>query len=135
MKVAVGIVTDAEDRVLITQRSLATSHGGYWEFPGGKLEESETAQQALIREFNEELGIAVTVSRLLGELQHQYQGPNNNTYGYLVHLIVFHISQWQGVPQCLQGQLDLQWVKQEQLAEYRFPEANKEIIELYKNLA
>jgi len=38
VKVAVALITDAEQRLLITQRAAHSSHAGFWEFPGGKLE-------------------------------------------------------------------------------------------------
>jgi len=58
--VAAGVIINSKGHILIAKR-LADSHqGGLWEFPGGKLEAGETAEQALIRELNEELGIVST---------------------------------------------------------------------------
>ncbi len=59
MKVAIAIITDETNRVLITQRGFLTTLGGYWEFPGGKLEADETPEKALIREIKEEINIKV----------------------------------------------------------------------------
>ena len=50
-------LVDADRRVLIAQRPEGKSLAGLWEFPGGKLEEGETPEEALIRELREELGI------------------------------------------------------------------------------
>ena len=123
MKVAVAIITDAQNRILITQRPLHVSHGGYWEFPGGKLEDNELAEHALIREIREEVGLEVLQYQLLGQIYHQY--PDKT-----VQLIIFHVTQFTGTPSCLEGQLDLCWIENEKLNPEVFPEANRGIFDL-----
>jgi 8-oxo-dGTP diphosphatase len=127
MKVAVALITDDQHRLLITQRPLHVPQGGLWEFPGGKLEANETAQQALVREINEELGINVKKYRLLGELSHQY--PDKT-----VHLIIFHVTEFSGTASCLEGQLNMKWIEKELLNPEDFPEANCAIFELLSML-
>jgi 8-oxo-dGTP diphosphatase len=56
-----------DGRLLIVQRKPGGRHGGYWEFPGGKIEAGESAEHALVRELAEELGVTVRVGRLVGE--------------------------------------------------------------------
>ncbi|MFI4962310.1 MAG: (deoxy)nucleoside triphosphate pyrophosphohydrolase, partial [Legionellales bacterium] len=72
MKVAVGIITDEKNHILVTQRPLHASHGGFWEFPGGKLEANETPENALIREIKEEVGLEIKDFRWLKEIDYQY---------------------------------------------------------------
>jgi 8-oxo-dGTP diphosphatase len=57
--VAVGVLIDAEGRFLLATRPAGKPYAGYWEFPGGKLEVGESVEQALGRELDEELGIAI----------------------------------------------------------------------------
>ncbi len=57
--VAVGVLIDRDGRFLLTSRPEGKVYAGYWEFPGGKLEASETVEQALRRELQEELGITI----------------------------------------------------------------------------
>lgn len=57
--VAVGVLFDADDRFLLTSRPEGKVYAGYWEFPGGKLEDGETVEAALRRELHEELGISI----------------------------------------------------------------------------
>ena len=59
LHVAVGVISNAEGKLLISQRGEALAWAGLWEFPGGKLEAGETPRQALDRELHEELGITV----------------------------------------------------------------------------
>lgn len=125
IKVAVAIILDSQQRILVTKRPLDVPQGGCWEFPGGKLEASETPEQALVREIKEEVGIEVKQCTLLGEIEHQYPGK-------LVQLIVFHVSEFSGTASCLEGQLDLQWVNRELLNADHFPDANKAIFNLLK---
>ena len=57
--VAVGLVFDQQGRVLIGQRNTADRYLGKWEFPGGKIKDSESESDALKRELFEELGIRI----------------------------------------------------------------------------
>lgn len=61
-----------DSKVLIVRRGPAQSGAGHWEFPGGKVEAGETPEQALIREIDEELGMAIRVGSLIGELDFAY---------------------------------------------------------------
>ena len=59
VEVAVGILIRADDSFLLTSRPVGKVYEGYWEFPGGKLEDGESVLQALRRELLEELGVHV----------------------------------------------------------------------------
>lgn len=123
IQVAVAIIVDAQQRILVTQRPLHAPHGGCWEFPGGKLETNELPEQALIREVKEEVGLDVLECQLLGEVNFQY--PDK-----AVQLITFLVTQFSGNATCLEGQLAMKWLKQEELNPVDFPEANQHVIEL-----
>ena len=58
-EVAVGVLIRADGAFLLTSRPEGKAYAGYWEFPGGKLEASESVEQALKRELHEELGISI----------------------------------------------------------------------------
>jgi len=60
VQVAVGVLIRPDGYFLLTTRPAGKDYAGYWEFPGGKLEQGETVAQALTRELREELGIEVT---------------------------------------------------------------------------
>lgn len=122
VRVAVGIVINAENQVLITKRSAAQHQGNKWEFPGGKIEESETPQQALQRELKEELGIDIQTSSFFTTIEHQYSDMS-------VRLEFYTITKWLGDAKGLEGQ-PLLWIKKTDLHNYEFPTANQSIVEM-----
>ena len=122
---AVAVITDEEQRILITQRPWHTSHGGFWEFPGGKLEGEEQAFEALVREVKEELCVDVIGYTSLGKVRHVY--PHQS-----VLLWVYHVFDYQGQPFCHEAQLDMRWVSLNEIASYSFPAANHEVIRLVR---
>lgn len=123
MKVAVAIITDEQQRILITKRPFHVPHGGCWEFPGGKLEDNESPETALIREIKEEVNLDVQQFQYLGDVVHQYKDRT-------VQLIVFHVSRFSGVPACNEKQLSMKWIKSGDINPDDFPEANVAIINL-----
>lgn len=63
--VAAIAMVDEAGRVLMQQRLPGAAHGGLWEFPGGKLEDGEAPEDAVIRELEEELGVAIEPADLV----------------------------------------------------------------------
>ncbi len=118
--VAVGVICDGADRILISRRAEHLHQGGLWEFPGGKVEASETVEQALFRELYEELAIKVTAQQSLLTIEHDY--PDK-----AVLLDVWWVSAFTGEPQSREGQ-PLRWVDIAALHEFEFPAANQAII-------
>jgi len=70
-KVLCGLIIK-DQQILICRRKPEKSLGGYWEFPGGKLEEGETYEECLARELQEELDLRVTVKNHFKTVIHQY---------------------------------------------------------------
>jgi 8-oxo-dGTP diphosphatase len=103
LDVAAGILADAEGRILIAERSGGDSFDGMWEFPGGKIAAGESAESALIRELQEELGIEVLDCASFMRVEHDY--PQR-----FVHLHFFKVSRWGGEPTGLEGQR-LRWIQ------------------------
>ena len=105
--VCCAIIKNKYEKVLIAQRSSAMSLPLKWEFPGGKVEQAETAEQCLIRELKEELNITVEIVRLVGSHIHKY--PN-----LLIKLIAFECTIVSGEI-VLAEHVDFKWVSIENL--------------------
>jgi 8-oxo-dGTP diphosphatase len=100
--VAAGILQDPAGRILISERLCDGPFNGLWEFPGGKINDGESAVEALHRELAEELGIDVTASQAFMDLHHEY--PDRT-----VDLEFFMVTGWQGEPRGLEGQ-GIRWI-------------------------
>jgi 8-oxo-dGTP diphosphatase len=124
---AVALI-DVDGRVLIAQRPEGKSMAGLWEFPGGKIEQGETPEQALIRELHEELGIETWESCLapLTFASHAYED---------FHLLMplFACRKWKGTPQSREGQA-LKWVRVNNLVDYPMPPADEPLIAMLRDL-
>lgn len=82
--VAAVIVRD--NAILATQRGYGDFAGG-WEFPGGKVEEGETPEQALVREIAEELDAVISVDGFLTTVEHDYPGFHLTMHCYASHVV------------------------------------------------
>jgi len=124
---AVALV-DAEGRVLLARRPEGKSMAGLWEFPGGKIEDGETPEAALIRELHEELGIDTWESCLapLTFASHSYDD---------FHLLmpVFVCRKWKGIARPQEGQ-QLKWVHARDLRNYPMPPADRPLISVLRDL-
>lgn len=119
--IASGIVRK-DGRLLITRRKLYGLLGGLWEFPGGKVKKNETAQQACIREIKEETGIDVNIDAHLTLVTHAYTH-------FKIKMDVFYCNYTGGSVQ-LNGPIDYQWIKLNDIGKFAFPKANHKFIPL-----
>jgi 8-oxo-dGTP diphosphatase len=120
--VAACALVDSDGRVLITQRPEGKPLAGLWEFPGGKVENGERPEIALIRELKEELAIDVSEACLapLTFASHAYE-----TFHLLMPLYVCR--RWQGQVTALEGQA-VKWVRTVRLREFPMPPADLPLI-------
>lgn len=123
--VAVGVVVNQNQEVLIAKRPDNTHQGGLWEFPGGKLESGEDVVDALRREFLEEVGLDIRQAQPLMLIEHNYGDK-------AVLLDVWLSLDFTGEAKGLEGQ-QVQWVPKEELKNFPFPSANQSIIEKLLN--
>lgn len=119
--IAVGLVFDEEDRLLIQRRPDEGLLGGLWEFPGGKQEDGESTEAACRREVKEELDVTVDVVDHFYTLSHAY-----SHFKITLHAFRCQIAEGTPVPQ--EGQ-PFKWVKIDALDQFAFPRANRRLIE------
>lgn len=99
--VAVGILLKANGDVLLACRPEGKPFAGYWEFPGGKVEQGESVFDALKREFEEEVGVQILSADAWCGVEHIYPHAH-------VRLHFFISRAWKGKPQAREGQ-ELAW--------------------------
>lgn len=103
VEVAAAVIERPDGTFLMACRPEGKAYAGWWEFPGGKVEVGETAREALVRELQEELGIAVTEA--YPWLSRFYDYPHAQ-----VNLRFFRVTGWQGEPHPHEGQ-QLAWAQ------------------------
>ncbi|WOT05460.1 8-oxo-dGTP diphosphatase MutT [Shewanella youngdeokensis] len=118
--VAVGVIENSTNEILLAKRHAHLHQGGKWEFPGGKVEAGETTSQALIRELKEEVDLTVLNTTALMQVQHDYGDKQ-------VLLDIHWVKDFTGTAKGVEGQI-VKWVAKQELTQFDFPEANKAIV-------
>ncbi len=114
--VVAGVIRDELGRVLLAQRSAGKEHAGLWEFPGGKVESTEDARKALIRELNEELGVSAGIGGRLIAV------PDGR-----IVLDVYRVLDYQGVVRARESQ-KLAWIALADIDATRLPPADRPVL-------
>jgi 8-oxo-dGTP diphosphatase len=117
--VAACALVDRDGRVLLAQRREGSQMGGLWEFPGGKLEDGETPEEALVRELDEELSVE-TQGSCLSPIAFASCALEER------HLLMplFVCRKWTGVPQP-KAHDAIAWVKRQDLMQFEMPPADR----------
>ena len=114
--VTAGVISSESRKVLLVRRAPDQSLGGYWEFPGGKVEPNESEEECLRRELAEELSIDVEVGDLVAESHYTYEHGEFLLKAYEVRIV-------KGKP-VLTVHDQMVWVEPAQLREYRLSPAD-----------
>ncbi len=119
----VGAMIEREGRYLITQRPPTASLPLLWEFPGGRVEEGESDEQALARELKEEMAIAVEVEGRTMHVEHSYADYDVDFRVYRCKLLsreddIRHVRVHTH-----------RWVLPSELDKYEFPAADQKTLE------
>ena len=125
IEVVAALIWD-KDKFMICQRPAHKARALLWEFVGGKVESGETKEQALIRECQEELAVALSVGDVFMDVVHEYPDIT-------VHLTLFNATIAEGVPQKLEHH-DIKWIKVSEIDNYVFCPADTEILEKIKSV-
>ena len=125
-QIAVGIIVNSDNKILIALRPEASMLGGLWEFPGGKKKKEETLRETVSRELKEELGVDVQVFEKFRELKHAYSHFKITLHAYWCKVT-------NGTPEPKSSQ-EIRWVDLQQIDQFPFPKANKTIISALKEI-
>jgi 8-oxo-dGTP diphosphatase len=119
--VVTAAVVERDGTFLVTSRLPGVHLAGYWEFPGGKCEPSETPAVCLARELREELGVEAIIGDEMLQTTHEYSDRRVELHFVRCELV--------GCPTPQLGQ-QMRWVPRDELARLRFPPADEELITL-----
>ena len=119
--VAVGVIENSTQQILLAKRHAHLHQGDKWEFPGGKVESGESTSQALIRELKEEVDLNVVITTPMMKIHHDYGDKK-------VMLDIHWVKDFSGTARGLEGQA-IKWVAKRDLVNFEFPDANKTIVD------
>lgn len=128
LTVAAAALVDTDGRILVQKRPEDRPMAGLWEFPGGKCEDGETPESALIRELEEELGIETEQSCLAPACF--ASEPLGDRH---LLLLVYVCRKWSGIVRAIEAP-ELKWVYPHQLHALEMPPADKPLIGLLEAL-
>ncbi len=123
IRVVAGVIYNAEGKVLLAQRREDDYPPGAWEFPGGKLEDGEKAQCALIREIREEFHIELEDISPLAELEHYDPYKGRSIHFYLMAARAFNLDSF-----TMRIHADYNWVERDRIEGYDLAPADRDML-------
>ena len=120
IKVAAAVIVQG-DKYLVTQRGYG-AYKGFWEFPGGKIEAGESAEDAVVREIREELCVAIEVEKRLGTVEYEYPEFHLSMECFVCRIVSDEIT--------LREHDGAQWLHADELNSVSFLNADVEVVKL-----
>ena len=120
LRVVAAAIQDSDNRILVVQKGANSSYPFCWEFPGGKVRQGESDEEALIREIKEELNVDIEVMSLLRNVQGVIDERRISLYIFLCHLLGGEIK--------LTEHVDIQWASKHELKQLQFGPLDQEFV-------
>jgi 8-oxo-dGTP diphosphatase len=121
--VTCALIRNEDDEILIVQRGEKSDHPMKWEFPGGKIDAGETAEECIIREIREELSIGIVICGRLSSVEYDYGRKQ-------IRLIPFICDTLDEMP-LLSEHIAFRWVTMDKLLLPDYSEADRLVADLY----
>ena len=121
IEVVAGVIYK-NNKFLIAQRNLKKAQGGLWEFPGGKVEEGESYENALARKIKEEFNANIEVNEYIGENIHHYPEKDIRLLFYKARLLSENIE--------LLEHEDYKWITKEEKDNFEYAGADRVVFDL-----
>ena len=129
LKIVVSIaLINSENEILLSKRPQNKHLSGFWEFPGGKVEEGEKPEKALIREIKEELNIDINNKCIAPLCFSEFDYKK-----FQLLLLLYICRRWDGEPMSMESN-KLMWVKPNMLRDYKMPPADDSLIYCLQDL-
>ena len=119
-KTSVASIAIENGKVLVAHRNPTGQMGGRWEFPGGKADEGETDEQAVIREFKEEFGADITVGEKITESSFEHNGEKVLLHAWRI----FVPHDGMKTPYVLTEHTEYKWVKFSEIKSLNFVDSD-----------
>ena len=125
--VSVALINNANE-ILLSKRPKDKHLADFWEFPGGKVENGETPEIALVREIKEELNIDINGKCIAPLSFSEYDYKE-----FQLLLLLYICRRWEGEPKSMENN-ELKWVKANMLRKYKMPPADDSLIYCVQDL-
>jgi 8-oxo-dGTP diphosphatase len=122
VRVVGAVIYNEQDEILCALRSPKMSLPNLWEFPGGKTEEGENPEEALVREIQEELGCSIKVYEKIEEVYHEYPSV-------IVNLLTYKAKIVEGEPKAKEH-TELRWMPLQELHSLEWAPADIPTVEV-----
>lgn len=123
LPVVAGALEGSDGRWLMHQRPAGKMYEGLWEFPGGKVEDTEKPKETLVRELREELGIVIDPAVATPALFAQQAAGSGQSE---IVLLLYTVRQWAGTPQALEGG-DIGWFRPDEALALPMPPMDRDL--------
>jgi len=128
--VVCAVIRDQNNKIFCCKRGPGRALEGFWEFPGGKVEEHESHEETIIREIKEELESDILPIRYIGVSNYEYDNLDKpfsiSLYAYECRLIKGELK--------ITEHIEKTWLTVDELDNMSWAEADKPIVELIKNI-
>jgi len=122
MKKVAAAILEKDGKYLIAQRKEGDALAGKWEFPGGKIEEGESPEECLVREFREEFDVEIDVG--------EYFCSSKFEYKHMPIELLVYFGKWVSGDFKLNDHSKIEWVELRQMRDYDFASADIPVIKM-----